>query len=175
MCTFDFRFQSTFNRTTKFQEMDELFNTMPQKGRVDWIGIRPDKRQPLIEKERVEVTRDEGLVGDHYHGESKKRQVTLIQSEHIQGVTHVMGKQVIHPGELRRNIVVSGINLLAFSDRQFQIGEVILEMTGKCHPCSRMEENLGAGGYNAMRGHGGITTRVIKGGEIKLGDEVKLI
>ena len=86
-----------------------------------------------------------------------------------------MRRDVVHPGELRRNLVISGINLLAFSERQFQIGEVILEMTGKCHPCSRMEENLGAGGYNAMRGHGGITTKVIKGGKIKTGDEIYLI
>lgn len=155
--------------------MQELLNTMPQIGKVDWIGVRPKKRQPLEEKTEVDVTREDGLIGDHYHGESKTRQVTLIQSEHISLVTNVMGKDQVHPGELRRNIVVSGINLLAFSERQFQIGEVVLEMTGKCHPCSRMEENLGSGGYNAMRGHGGITTKVIKGGKIKIGDQVKLI
>ena len=155
--------------------MQEFLNTMPQTGKVDWIGIRPKKRQPLEEKNEVEVTTEHGLAGDHYHGESKNRQVTLIQAEHLDLVANVLGKETVHPGELRRNIVVSGINLLAFSERQFQIGDVVLEMTGKCHPCSRMEENLGAGGYNAMRGHGGITTRVIKGGTIKVGDTVKLI
>lgn len=157
------------------EKMKELFNTMPQIGSVDWIGVRPEKRKPLIEKETVEVTEENGLIGDHYKGESKKRQVTLIQAEHISMVGGVMGREDIHPGELRRNIVVSGINLLAFSERQFQIGEVVLEMTGKCHPCSRMEENLGDGGYNAMRGHGGITTRVIKGGKISKGDKVSLL
>ncbi len=156
-------------------EMKELLNRMPQKGKVSWIGIRPARREPLIKKEAVEVTIDEGMIGDHYKGESKKRQVTLIQAEHIEMVSGVMSRENIHPGELRRNIVVSGINLLAFSERQFQIGEVVLEMTGKCHPCSRMEENLGAGGYNAMRGHGGITTKVIKGGTIKNGDEVSIL
>ena len=74
----------------------------------------------------------------------------------------------------RRNIVVSGINLLALAKRRFRIGEVVLETTGPCEPCSRMEENLGPGGYNAMRGHGGITARVAKGGTISVGDAVAL-
>ena len=71
--------------------------------------------------------------------------------------------------------MVSGINLLALKEREFKIGSAILKMTGLCHPCSRMEETFGEGGYNAVRGHGGITARIIKPGIIKLLDEVKAV
>jgi len=82
----------------------------------------------------------------------------------------------VKPGLVRRNIVVSGLNLLALKNRRFKIGEeVVLEMTGLCHPCSRMEENLGSGGYNAMRGHGGITARVIKGGLLRKSDTIQML
>ena len=42
-------------------------------------------------------------------------------------------------------------------------------------PCSLMEENLGPGGYNTMRGHGGITAAVVQEGEVKFGDSVELL
>jgi MOSC domain-containing protein YiiM len=68
--------------------------------------------------------------------------------------------------------VTEGINLLALKGRRFRVGEAVLETSGECHPCSRMEETLGVGGYNALRGHGGLTARVIKGGVIRVGDTV---
>ncbi len=155
--------------------LQQLMDTLPQKGKLTWIGLRPDRKEALVEVQEVQVSEENGLEGDHYAGKrNKKRQVTLIQQEHLEGVASMLGLQTVHPGETRRNLVVKGINLLALKDKAFCIGEVILEGTGLCHPCTRMEENLGPGGYNAMRGHGGITALVIQGGKIRLGDPIML-
>lgn len=153
----------------------ELMGHVARPGKISWIGIRPGKRQDPAEVKTVEVNTEQGLKGDHYRGKSGNRQVTLIQAEHLQAVAAFLGKEAIDPALTRRNIVVEGFNLLSARGQRLKLGDsVILEITGLCHPCSRMEENLGHGGYNAMRGHGGLTAKVIQGGSLKTGDPVTL-
>ena len=150
-----------------------LMDTIPQRGKVEWIGLRPASKTPMniVESARAEV--GVGLIGDRFKStHSTKRQVTLIQAEHIDALRSILNNPKITPESLRRNIVVKGVNLLSLKDKKFRIGDAILATTGLCHPCSRMEVNLGKGGYNAMRGHGGITAQVINNGEIRLGDHV---
>ncbi len=152
----------------------DLKASLPQVGNIEWIGLRPKRRSDVSSVEGVNVTVEGGLEGDHYSKQGGKRMVTLIQKEHLDVVSALLDMN-IEPGSLRRNIVVSGINLLALHNETFRLGsEVILKGTGYCHPCSRMEENLGPGGYNAMRGHGGITAVVVNGGSISVGNEVKI-
>lgn len=146
----------------------ELMSAFPQPGRLEWIGLRPARREPVVEVERVEARVGQGLVGDR-HGGRGKRQVTLIQAEHL-AVLAGLVRRPIEPALLRRNLLISGINLVALKGATFRIGEALLEGTGPCEPCSRMEEVLGVGGYNAMRGHGGITARVLEPGWIRRGD-----
>ncbi len=161
----------SYNETLEKQYL----RSIPQQGKIGWIGIRPKRLLEVHSFSEVTANPDTGLESDHFKKSSTgKRQVTLIQLEHLDLVARILGKKGIAPELLRRNIVVSGINLLALKNQQFQVGEVLLETTGICAPCSRMEENLWAGGYNSMRGHGGITAKIIQGGQIKIGDVVKL-
>lgn len=151
----------------------EMLNTLPQTGRVEWIGLRPARDHPMIVVSAVNVSQVSGLEGDRFSGrEGNPRQVTLIQHEHLPVIAACLGQEEILAQTLRRNIVVSGINLLALKGKKFQIGNVTLEHSGLCHPCSKMERLLGAGGYNAVRGHGGITARVVLGGHIAVADPV---
>ncbi len=153
-----------------------LMDSFPRAGRLEWIGLRPQKRAPLAAVNHVEVLAGHGLAGDHRATRpGSARQVTLIQHEHLIAVAALLGCGSVPPALTRRNLVVSGINLLALRDQQFEIGGVLFEGTELCEPCSRMETNLGAGGYNAMRGHGGISARVITGGVIRLGDPVTAV
>lgn len=156
--------------------LKELMRAPMKPGRLTWIGLRPAHRQPLAAVDQAEVLLGSGLAGDHYPGKGDgKRAVTLIQAEHLDAVAAMLGLPCITPMETRRNLVVAGLNLRALKGRQFQIGEALFEMTGDCAPCARMNENLGPGGFQAMRGHGGITARVLRSGRIAVGDAVQVI
>lgn len=156
--------------------LGRLMATLPRAGRVEWIGVRPGRDEPVVELETVEVEIGSGLVGDRYtsssSGSGGKRGVTLIQAEHLPVIAALAGLDAVHPATLRRNLVVSGIPVIALKGRQFRVGDVVLEGTTPCDPCSKMEAALGPGGYNAMRGHGGLCARVIEGGTIRRGDAV---
>jgi MOSC domain-containing protein YiiM len=148
-----------------------LLDAPMRPGTVMWIGVRPARREDLVAVRTATVDPARGLLGDHYrNAASRTRQVTLIQREHLAAVASYLGVESIAPALPRRNIVVSGVNLLALKERRIRIGSAVLEVTGECHPCSRMEEVLGIGGYNAMRGQGGVTARVIEAGVIAAGD-----
>jgi MOSC domain-containing protein YiiM len=139
-------------------------------GTVVSLCTRPARLAPVIFTEELEAISGKGLIGDRYQNNGS-RQVTLIAQESLMAASSFLSK-LVSPADVRRNIVTKEINLLALKGKRFQIGTAIFEFSGECHPCSRMEVNLGVGGYNALRGNGGITARIIRTGIIKVGDNI---
>jgi MOSC domain-containing protein YiiM len=160
--------------TPETRTVKELLDTLPQRGRLEAILLRPARRAEPVRVAHVIALPGRGLAGDHrsVRISSSARQVTLLQAEHLPVISALIGTEAT-PELLRRNLVVSGVNLLALKERRFRIGGAVFEGAGLCHPCSRMEEALGPGGYNAVRGHGGLLARVLEEGEIAVGDGLK--
>lgn len=150
--------------------LGKLMATLPRPGRVEWIGLRPARAVAMREVEEAFAEAGQGLAGDRYGGGNGTRGVTLIQAEHLPAIAALAGLDAVAPASLRRNVVVSGLPLIALKGRRFRLGEALLETTEPCDPCSRMEAALGPGGYNAMRGHGGWCARIVEGGRIRRGD-----
>ncbi|MBB1489120.1 MOSC domain-containing protein [Oceanospirillum sediminis] len=143
-------------------------------GRLDWIGLRPGRKQPMITTESVMALAELGLEGDHRCEKTpgSGRQVTLIAAESIRTIEIYSGHQHISPDQLRRNLVISGININLLRHQRFRIGDAVFEATALCHPCSRMNQTIGPGGAAAMFGYGGLCARIIQSGLISTGDQV---
>ena len=155
--------------------LDKYLGTLAT-GTVQWIGVRPRRREPLQSLSRVQAVADLGLEGDHRMSKTpgSGRQVTLISREFMTQIAAHLGEADLDPARLRRNIMVSGLNLNALRRQRFWVGEALLEATQLCHPCARMEAELGPGGVIAMFGYGGLCAKVVQSGAIECGAPVRL-
>ena len=153
--------------------LDKLCADLPT-GKLEWIGLRSERRGEVVVVESAQAVIDLGLVGDHRMKKTpgSARQVTLISREYIQQICQHTGHSEIDPRLLRRNLVISGMNMNLLRYQRLQIGEIILETNALCHPCSRMDEALGRGGAAAMFGYGGLCAKIIQGGRLVVGDDV---
>jgi MOSC domain-containing protein YiiM len=147
-------------------------------GRVDAIIVRGASREPARSIGATRAIAGIGLADDRLgtrgEAELSTRQVTLIQAEHLPVIAALARVARVDPVGLRRNLVVSGINLGALKGQRLRVGGALLQIVGPCHPCSRMEDAIGAGGYAAMRGHGGWCARVLDSGDVAVGHAVRV-
>lgn len=153
--------------------LDKLCQSLPE-GRLEWIGLRSERRGAIQVVDSAWAAEDQGLEGDHRMSKTpgSARQVTIISREFIESICRHTGHSSIDPALLRRNLVISGMNMNLLRHQRLQVGEAVLETTALCHPCSRMNEALGPGGAAAMFGYGGLCARIIQGGRITVGDPV---
>ncbi len=156
--------------------VNQLKKHFTMTGKIEWIGLRTSACNTVLRVNCVELLAGRGLVGDKTaQRRGSKRQVTLIQAEYMPVIASFLNRKSISPQVLRRNIVVSGINLGILKGYKIQLNEAVLVINGNCAPCKKMEKALGCGGFNAMRNHGGVTAVVDKGGVIRVGDEVVVL
>ena len=78
-------------------------------------------------------------------------------------------------GEVRENVTTSGLDLSELQrGRRLSVGEVELEVTGECTPCSRMDE-ISPGLQERSEGRRGILATVRLTGSVSVGDGVRVL
>lgn len=136
--------------------------------RVVGLQICPGHRLPMKRMQSIRAITDFGLEQDSHAQRGGSRQVLLMPLEVIQ-------KLGIEVGDVRENITTIGLDFKALRlGTRLQVGEVELEIARACEPCSRMDE-IRTGLREQLGGQRGVLAKVIRGGEIRLGDSIQIV
>ncbi len=132
------------------------------------LQICPAHRAPMKKLETVRVLENLGLEGDRHAVPDGSRQVLLIEEE-------TLNRLHVAIGAVKENITTRGIELMRLPQgTRLQIGEALFEVTKPCQPCTRMDE-IRRGLQEELEGQRGMLAHVLRGGEIRVGDEIKVI
>ena len=126
-------------------------------------------RDPMKEVNEANFITGQGIEGDRHlrsDGRRSNRQVLIMDSETLNHFD-------LSPGQVRENVTVEGLDFSSISagDKVSLGGDVILEVTGDCEPCARMDE-LRPGLKDEIDGKRGLLAFVEKGGVVSVGAEV---
>ena len=125
-------------------------------------------RFPMREVEEAELIAEKGLKGCIHGRPGSKRQVLLMAAETLELLR-------LESGAVKENITTRGLDYGRIaSGERLKIGDVILEATGPCEPCYRMDE-IRDGLKAELRGRRGWLFRVVQGGKIRGGDQIKFV
>ena len=152
----------------------------PPAGAVVEIWLTGAAAEPMRRVPTVEAVAGLGLAGDRYalgggtwaRYPDLEKQVTLIDRDDVAAVAAETASDLA-PGDTRRNIVTTGIDLPALVGRWFTVGDVLLFGMKRCPPCTHLERLTGVRLVKAMVHRGGINAAVFAGGPIREGDAVR--
>jgi MOSC domain-containing protein YiiM len=151
-------------------QIEQIFIS-PEHNFVGHYG-EPPGTSPLIEKERIQCVAGKGLLGDRYfnHREDYKGQITFFAAEVFERLCAHFGIREKPAGVLRRNVIVSGVDLLSLIGREFEIQGVKFRGTQHCAPCEWMDVAIAPGAKEFLKENGGLRAKILTDGELHLGD-----
>jgi len=140
-------------------------------GELVAIAWKEKPRQPMVLAEAATVSVEKGLAGD-FRGAVEGRQVTIVFAEDWAAACADLGAEP--PWTARRaNLLVRGLANPRAPGAVIAIGAVRLEITEETAPCSVMDKQM-KGLRRALTPdwRAGVSTRVLAGGAIRVGDAV---
>jgi MOSC domain-containing protein YiiM len=145
-------------------------------GHLIGIAHRAARLQPMQEIQSGKVTIAAGLEGDHKGLKFPNRQITVLAVEAWRDAVRDAGEPDLPWTARRANMLVQGVYLPRAAGGVLRVGEVLLEVTGQTVPCKRMDDAL-PGLRKALHPdwRGGITCRVLQGGQVTLVDPVEVL
>lgn len=159
-----------------------MSGALPAPGLLDsiWIAAAATERPHSVE--RVVALRGYGLEGGRYAAQAgtfsggvraSTGDLSLVSAGAVADVQAAVAAELL-PGDLRRNLVVSGIELTELHGARLRIGEVLVEITGTCPPCGHLDRLLELDAPALLSGRGGMRAGILEGGEVVAGASITI-
>jgi MOSC domain-containing protein YiiM len=134
-------------------------------------GQAPDDF-PLVEMQQIECVAGHGIRGDRFYDyrDDYKGQITFFSLEVFESLARRFGLTNESPGALRRNVIVSGVDLNDLIGQEFSVQGVRFRGTGHCRPCYWMDQAIGPGAEEFLQRNGGLRAQILSDGVIAVGD-----
>jgi MOSC domain-containing protein YiiM len=138
---------------------------------------KPPDDYPLVEVPRIDCIAGHGIRGDRFYDykDNYKGQITFFSLEIFERLAQHFGLTGKSAGVLRRNVIVSGIDLNELIGEEFSIRGVRLRGTGHCRPCYWLDQAFAPGTEDFLEGNGGLRAEILTDGAIAVGDAQLLL
>ncbi len=149
----------------------EQLYTSPGHNYYGHHGQPPDDF-PLVAATSIDCVAGHGIRGDRFfdYRDDYKGQITFFAAEVFAELARSFGIADKSPGVLRRNVIVSGVDLIELIGADFELQGVQFRGTAHCKPCYWMETAFAPGTEKFLAGRGGLRARILSDGRISLGD-----
>ena len=154
-------------------------------GKLLFIHIAEQASSNMKELKEAILVEGKGIKGDRYYNNTGKyssipdiREITIIENEVLDALKENQPplqkeKIILKPNEHRRNLTCQGVPLNYLVGKRIKIGEVILEGGRLNFPCKYLADLLNKPLLLPLYNRSGLNCKIIKGGRIKVNDEVK--
>src|SRR5438874_8696644 len=125
-------------------------------------GREPDQ-SPAIEVAMIECAAGHGVRGDRFfdYRDNYKGQITFFSREVFDLMAQAFGLTTKSPAVLRRNVIVSGVDLTELIGADFDLQGVQFHGTAHCNPCYWMDTAFAPGAEKFLAGRGGLRARIL--------------
>ena len=129
------------------------------------------KRHEVSSVKSVECVAGRGLVGDRFYGYKAEYpgQITFLSREVIDEVIESLGLESLDVSRFRRNVIILGVDLNDLIGSLFEIDGVLFEGARECSPCFWMDQAIGEGAEELLKGRGGLRCRILETGTLSKG------
>ena len=133
---------------------------------------KPPDDYPLLEQQRIECVAGHGIRGDRFYDyrDDYAGQITFFSADVFEKLCQSFGLTNKSPGALRRNIIVTEVDLNSLIGVDFEIQGVQFRGTKHCKPCYWMNQAIAIGAEKWLSGNGGLRAQILSDGFIEVGD-----